>query len=69
MRSSAFFNQCNLPESSNADLCVAVKKGKPVGVSVGVTPKNNKVAACIDRATRKLQFPSSEKLDVVHQKF
>jgi hypothetical protein len=69
MRSSGFFSKCNLPDASNAELCVAVKKGKPVGVSVSVTPKDNKVAACIDKATRKLSFPSSERLDVVHQKF
>jgi len=30
---------------------------------------NNKVAACIDRAVRKLSFPTSEKLDVVKQSF
>ena len=47
----------------------AVKNGKPLGVSVGVTPANKRTAACIDRAARKLHFPSSAKLDVVHQKF
>jgi hypothetical protein len=40
-----------------------------VGVSVALTPSNNRVAACIDRATRRLAFPMSEQLDVVHQKF
>jgi hypothetical protein len=46
-----------------------VKKGKPVGVSVKTAPMNNKVAACIDKATRKLAFPPNDKLDVVHQHF
>jgi len=69
MKSSGFFSGCGLPDSSNAEICVAVKKGKPLGVSVKVQPQNNKVAACIDKSTRKLSFPSSEKLDVVHQKF
>jgi hypothetical protein len=60
---------CGLPESAHANICVAVKQGKPLGVSVGVTPKNNRVAACIDRATRKVRFPVSDKLDVVKETF
>ncbi len=69
MRSSSFFSGCGLPDSANADICVAVKKGRPVGVSVELTPANKRLAACIDRATRRLSFPASDALDVVHQKF
>jgi microcompartment protein CcmK/EutM len=69
MKSSGFFSGCGLPNSANADICVAVKQGKVLGASVNVTPKNNRVAACIDRSTRRLSFPQSDKLDVVHQKF
>ncbi|HZU84094.1 MAG TPA: hypothetical protein VE987_14295, partial [Polyangiaceae bacterium] len=69
MRTSSFFARCGLPDSSNADVCVAVKHGKPIGVSVTVTPANKRVAACIDRSTRRLAFPDSDNLDVIHQKF
>ena len=69
MKTSAFFSQCGLGDKENAEICVAVKNGKPIGVSVGVEPTNRRTAACIDRATRKLHVPASEKLDVVHQKF
>jgi len=69
MQNSAFMQHCGLSDSANADICVAVKKGKPLGVSVSTSPMNNKVAACIDKATRKLSFPSSDKLDVVKQHF
>jgi hypothetical protein len=41
MRDSSFFARCSLPGSSKADICVAVKKGKPLGVTVAVTPSNN----------------------------
>jgi len=57
MQNSAFMQHCGLSDSANADICVAVKKGKPLGVSVSTSPMNNKVAACIDKATRKLAFP------------
>jgi len=69
MKTSAFFANCGLADSADADICVAVKRGRPLGVTVRVTPQSNKIAACIDRATRKLKFPESDKLDVVHQKF
>ena len=69
MRTNSFFARCGLPDSANADICVAVKRGKPVGVSVRVTPANNRLAACIDRSARRLSFPTSEHLDVVHQTF
>jgi hypothetical protein len=69
MRTNGFFASCGLPDDANADICAAVKNGKPVGVSVMVTPENKRIAACIDRSTRRLTFPVSENLDVVHQKF
>lgn len=69
MKTSTFMSSCGLPDSSNADICVAVKNGKVLGVSVKVTPQNNKVAACIDKSTRRLGFPKSDKLDVVKQHF
>jgi hypothetical protein len=69
MKDSSWFSSCGLADSAKADICVAVKKGKPLGVSVAVSPENKRVAACIDRSARKLRFPESDKLDVVHQKF
>jgi hypothetical protein len=69
MQSGRFMASCGLAASAHADICVAVKRGKPLGVSVEVLPRNNQVATCIDRATRRLHFPSSDKLDVVKEKF
>jgi hypothetical protein len=52
---------CGLPDASHADICVLVVKGRPVGVSVSVTPKNNRIAACMDKRMRSLSFPTSER--------
>jgi hypothetical protein len=65
----ALVTNCGLANDAHADICVAVKQGKAVGVSVRVDPSNNKVAACIDRSARRLSFPASDKLDVVKTKF
>jgi hypothetical protein len=56
---------CGLPDSSHAKICVLVKGGKPLGVTVNVDPKNNRVAACIDRRMRGLAFPASGQPDTV----
>ena len=69
MQSSTFFQSCGLRDDQNAEICVAVKNGAPMGVSVKVAPASNKTAACIDKATRRLTFPKSPKLDIVTQKF
>jgi hypothetical protein len=64
-----FMAGCGLPQSASADICVTVKKGAPLGVSVRVSPKNNRVAACIDRAARRIHFPVSNKVDVIKTHF
>lgn len=56
---------CGLPDSSHAKICVLVKNGKPLGVTVNVDPKNNRVAACMDRRMRGLAFPVSGQPDTV----
>ena len=56
---------CGLADSSHAHICALVRNGKPLGVSVSVDPKNNKVAACMDRRVRSLAFPSSDRPDTL----
>ena len=65
----ALVTNCGLANDAHADICVGLKNGKPLGVSVRVTPGNNKVAACIDRAARRLSFPVSPKFDIAKTKF
>jgi hypothetical protein len=60
---------CGLADSANAEICVAVKAGKPLGVTVKVIPGNGAVQACIEKATRRVLFPANPKLDVVHERF
>ena len=69
MNNGAFIAGCGLGGSANADICVGVKQGRPLGVSVRTTPPDNRVAACIDRRTRQLRFPVSSKFDVVKEHF
>lgn len=56
---------CALPDAAHAKICVLVRAGKPLGVTVDVSPANNRVATCIDRRMRRLAFPVSDKADTV----
>jgi hypothetical protein len=56
---------CGLPQSAHAKICVLVRRGRPLGVTVNVDPTNNRVAACIDRRMRSLSFPASDNPDTV----
>lgn len=56
---------CGLSDSAHAKICVMVRNGKPLGVTVNVDPKNNRVAACIDRRMRRLAFPVDDRPNTV----
>lgn len=56
---------CGLPDSAHAKICVVVRNGKPLGVTVNVDPKNNKIAACMDRRMRRLAFPADDRPNTV----
>jgi hypothetical protein len=60
---------CGLPDSAKASLCVLVKGGRALGVTVAVDPKNNRVAACMDRRVRSLPYPVSGQPDTVTYKY
>jgi hypothetical protein len=56
---------CGLPDAAKASLCVLVKGGRALGVTVNVDPKNNRIAACMDRRVRGLAYPVSGQPDTV----
>ncbi len=56
---------CGLSDDAHAKICVLVRRGKPLGVTVDVTPPSNRVAVCIDRRMRRLAFPASDRPDTV----
>ena len=66
---SSVVTSCGLPSSAKADICATMIDGKATGVSVNVTPPNNKVAACIDKATRRLHYPVSHRPNKIHRVF
>jgi hypothetical protein len=58
---------CNVPDDVSVTIKVAVKHGRAVGVTV--ESSDARVAACVDRAVRRLQWPSSPRLDTLTTTF
>ena len=63
MRNAAFVGECGAPDSMKVTVKVAIKMGRPVGVSVYTSPPDPDVAGCIDRYVRTFSWPSSAKMD------
>ncbi|CAN5833782.1 hypothetical protein BH11MYX4_BH11MYX4_50730 [soil metagenome] len=63
MRNGAFVGECGAPDSMKVTVQVAIKMGRPAGVSVSTSPPDPDVAGCIDRYVRTFSWPSSPKMD------
>jgi hypothetical protein len=63
MRSGAFVGECGAPDRMKVTVKVAIKRGRPAGVSVSTSPPDADIAGCIDRYVRTFSWPSSSKMD------
>jgi hypothetical protein len=61
----AFVSACGAPDNMKVVVDVGVKFGRAVSVIVKTRPPNRSVAACVERATRELQWDVSPKTDHV----
>ena len=69
LNQGTYLASCDVPESSHAQICVAVQNGVAVGVTVSVDPSDPNVELCIARQVRALAFPSHPKMDVARVQF
>jgi hypothetical protein len=63
MRNGAFVGECGAPDSMKVTVKVAIKMGRPAGVSVFTSPSDPDVAGCIDRYVRTFSWPTNPKMD------
>jgi hypothetical protein len=61
MRNGAFVGECGAPDAMKVTVKVAIKNGRPVGVSVYAPDPD--IAGCIDRYVRTFSWPSNPKMD------
>jgi hypothetical protein len=69
LNAGAYLSPCDVPATSQVRICVAVKDGVAVGVTVGLTPSNPEIELCVAKQVRGLSFPSNPKMDFVQVRF
>jgi hypothetical protein len=69
LENGAYFSHCAVPAGTALDICAAVQKGRPLGISVLAHPANPQVSACVKAAVESLSFPSHPRLDVTRTHF
>jgi len=69
LENGAYLSHCAVPGGTSLDICAAVQKGRPVGITVLAHPANPQVSACVKAAVESLSFPSHRRLDVTRTHF
>jgi MYXO-CTERM domain-containing protein len=69
LNEGAYLTPCSVPDTAAVEVCVAVRDGKPVGVTVTTRPRDTKLADCISAEVAALSFPKHPKMDVARTKF
>jgi hypothetical protein len=64
-----WFEHCGVPAACRLEVCVAVRAGRAVGVTVHSTPWRADVERCVAAAARGLTFPSHPRMDVTRTTF
>jgi hypothetical protein len=69
LNAGAYLARCDVPATSQVRICVAIKSGTAVGVTVGLMPPNPEMELCVAKQVRALSFPSNPKMDFVQVRF
>jgi len=64
-----WFERCGVPAACRLEVCVAVREGRAVGVTVHASPWRADIERCVAAAARGLTFPSHPRLDVTRTTF
>lgn len=69
LENGAWLASCGVPASTSLDVCVAIRGGNVIGVSVASRPANAELSACVRRRASSLQFPYSSHVDIARTRF
>jgi hypothetical protein len=69
LNNGSYLNACEVPETSKIQVCVAVRGGAAVGVTVTIDPPSPDLEVCVAKQVRALAFASHPKMDVVRVRF
>jgi hypothetical protein len=64
-----YLDPCGVSRSAAVTVCAAVVEGKAVGISVTLSPHNQRIINCVIEAIQQLSFPSHPRMDIATSKF
>lgn len=64
-----YLETCQIPHDSKVSVCVAVRNGAAMGVTIALDPPDPDLEKCVAAEVRKLSFPSHPRMDVVRTQF
>jgi hypothetical protein len=69
LNNGGYLSPCEVPETSKIQICVAVRGGAAVGVTVTIDPSSPDLELCVAKQVRALSFASHPKMDIVKVQF
>jgi len=69
LNNGSYLTRCNLPTTTRAEICAAIRSGKAEGVSVRLTPGDRTVGTCIANEVRGMAFASDPRMMVTRTTF
>jgi hypothetical protein len=69
LNNGTYLAPCEVPETSKIQICVAIRSGAAIGVTVTLDPSNPDLEICVAKQVRVLAFASHPKMDIVRVQF
>jgi hypothetical protein len=69
LNQGTFLDACQVPTTTHAEICAAVRGGAAVGVTVSLQPADVDLEVCVAKQIRTIAFPSHPKTDFVTVRF
>ena len=69
LNKGSYLNDCDVPETSGVDICVGIREGKVLGVTVKLTAGEMSQAECVANGVRAMAFPSHPAFSVARTEF
>jgi len=60
---------CGVPSTAAVTVCAAVVQGKAVGITVTLSPHNQRIINCVIEGIQGLSFPSHPRMDIATTRF
>jgi hypothetical protein len=69
LNAGTYLDPCDVAPATQVQICVAVRNGGAIGVTVTLDPPDAALEVCVARQVRELSFPVHPKMDIARVRF